>query len=115
MLQAIVKDRPIMSSLSQHSNELLAFGGNKFPLNSHKGRAFSAGVSELFSLSTCPVSGYFGLWMGCGAEPAEIPRVLPALGAPLASRTQLSTPGWEQRFSAPDNPIKKVLLRAGEL
>lgn len=71
MLEAIVKDRPIMSSLSQHSNELLALGGNKFPLNSHKGTTFSAGVSELFCLSACTVSGYSGLfvasarlWMG---------------------------------------------------
>lgn len=60
-----------MSSLSQHSNELLALGGNKFPLSSYKGTAFSAGVSELFCLSTWTVSGYFGLfgasvrlWMG---------------------------------------------------
>lgn len=67
MLEAIVKDRPIMSSLSQHSNELLALGGNKFPLNSHKGTAFSAGVSELFCLSACTVPGY-SEFLGAGAR-----------------------------------------------
>lgn len=102
MLEAIVKDRPIMSSLSQHSNELLALGGNEFPLNPHKGMVFSAGVSELFCLSTCTVSGLgcLGLVQGCGcggcaAVPAEIPQVLPALGALLASGPKLRMSGWE--------------------
>jgi len=48
MLEAIVMDRPKMSSASQLSNDLLALGRNEFALNSHKGVAFSAGVSELF-------------------------------------------------------------------
>lgn len=107
-----------MSSPSQHSNDLLALGGNEFPLNSHRGTAFSADVSELFYLFTLTVSGYFGLFVAgarlwtqrvCSSA-CEIPQILPAL--PGQSSAQQ---GGNRSFLLQMITEKRVLLRASDL